>query len=308
MMAWPKRVRITEVGPRDGFQSIEPWIDTGLKISSVRRLFDAGADAVEVCSFVSPRAIPQMRDAPEIAAALAGTEELERAVALVPNRKGAELAAGAGMKNIAVVISASADHNMSNVRKTPGQSLEELRGIRSWHPELNVKLDIATAFGCPFKGAVSLDEIRFVLEPALEMGIDDICLCDTIGVASPALVREVVGSLMERYSESGIDWAVHFHNTRGLAAANTVAALELGLDRFETAFAGLGGCPFAPGASGNMATEDLIYLLDELGIGHGLNLDKILELSESFVAATGCCRDSKIDRVTRNKVFKQEEK
>ena len=308
MSGMPQRVRITEVAPRDGFQSIKPWIDTELKISCVKRLFGAGADMVEACSFVSPKAIPQMKDAGDIAASLAGTPELDRAIALVPNAKGADLAAAAGMKNIAVVISASADHNMSNVRKTPAQSLEELKNIRAAHPQLHIKLDVATAFGCPFKGDVSLEEIRFVLEPALEMGIYDICLCDTIGVASPTLVRTVLGKLMAGYADKPVDWSVHFHNTRGLAAVNTMVALELGVDRFETAFAGLGGCPFAPGASGNMATEDLIYLLNELGIHHGMELDRVLAASEDFVAETGCCRDSKIDSVTKNKVFKQEDK
>ena len=303
-MSIPKKVTVMEVGPRDGFQSVKNWIETSDKIAVILALFSAGVDKMEAVSFISPKAIPQMRDAAEIIAAIRDRVDMDRVYALVGNLRGAQQAVDAGVRNITFVISASEAHNLSNVRRTPAESLELLRAVRTELPSLHVKLSLATAFGCPFTGEVSLEQISFVLDGAMSLGVDDICLCDTIGVASPQLTEQRLLSLMERYGRDGnVKWSMHFHNTRGFAAANTYAALKLGIDRFETAAGGLGGCPFAPGASGNMATEDLVYMLRDMGIGCNVDLERTLDTAEHMNAALHLCTDSKINRVTMNKIF-----
>ena len=303
-MKYPSSVTVVEVGPRDGFQSIKPWIETADKIETCRRLLEAGIPLIECTSFISPKAIPQMKDAEEVAAALLAIPgAADRLLALVGTKRGADRAYAAGVKKIAMVISASAEHNKNNVNKTPEQSLEELRATVSAYPDLYVKLDVATAFGCPFRGEVTMDEITFVLDGVIAAGIRDICLCDTIGVAMPDQVKSIFLALQQRYADKDVLWSVHLHNTRGMALANTIAAMEAGVTRFETAMAGLGGCPFAPGASGNMATEDLIYFLRESGVESGVDLDKIIDISKTITEKIGCCCDSKINAVTVHKVF-----
>lgn len=300
-----RRIEIVEVCPRDGFQNIESFIDTDIKVQANLRLLESGVDWIEAGSFISPKAIPQMRDAAEVCSRVLEHAPAEKVFALVPNAKGAARAAEAGVKALTMVISASAEHNMSNVRKSPAESLNELRMICSQFPDIHIKLDVATAFGCPFKGEVTIDEIQFLIDGALELGIKDICLCDTIGVANPVQIKNVLCALLSRYSSDGAVFSLHLHNTRGLAAANTVAAIALGINRFEAAVAGLGGCPFAPGASGNMSTEDLIYLCTELGYKTNADLDKVLAVTAYLRGAIGCCADSKINEVTRHKIFKE---
>ncbi len=300
-MQLPKTVEIIEVGPRDGFQNVGPFIETDDKLKTIKKLFAAGVNAMEAVSFVSPKAIPQMRDAADIVAALGRGPYTDRILALVPNKKGADLAVEAGVKRLTVVISASEAHNMNNVRKTPAQSLEELYQIAQAYPGVNIKLSLATVFGCPFKGEVSLEEICFVIDGALGAGVSDICLCDTIGVGNPLQVSDVIAGLRLKYP--AIAFSTHFHNTRGLAATNTYVSLLQGITRFETAVAGLGGCPFAPGASGNMATEDLVYMLTELGIGCDVNLSAVIDAASFILERTGVSSDAKINAATANKIF-----
>jgi hydroxymethylglutaryl-CoA lyase len=269
------------------------------KLMTARMLLDAGVAMLEATSFVSPKAIPQMQDAPLMIKTLVQEGWLERLVALVPNKKGADFAAASGLQRIGVVISASGAHNQSNVRKTPAESLEELSQIREEHPDLLIKLSLATVFGCPFDGEVPLEKIFFVADAAQALDVSEICLCDTVGVANPPQVKRIISAVRERYP--GASLSLHLHNTRGLAAANTVAALEEGIDCFETSVAGLGGCPFAPGASGNMATEDLVYLLGELGIECGVDLNEVIRASEFITQTIGVLPDAKINAVTRNK-------
>ena len=303
-MSIPKKVTIMEVGPRDGFQSVKPWIETADKITVILNLFAAGVDKMEAVSFISPKAIPQMRDAAEVIAAIRDRVDMERVFALVGNLRGAQQAFDAGVSNITFVISASEAHNLSNVRRTPAESLELLKAVREELPSMHVKLSLATAFGCPFTGKVSLEQIRFVVDGALQQGVNDICLCDTIGVASPLLTEQILLSMRELYGFNGdVKWSMHFHNTRGFAAANTYAALKLGIDRFETAAGGLGGCPFAPGASGNMATEDLVFMLNDMGIDCNADLGKTLSAAEHMNLSLNLCTDSKINRVTMHKIF-----
>ena len=297
-MKYPSSVTVVEVGPRDGFQSIKPWIETADKIETCRRLLEAGIPLMECTSFI------QMKDAEEVVTALLAIPgAADRLLALVGNKKGADRAHAAGVKKVAMVISASAEHNKNNVNKTPDQSLEELSATIAAYPDLHIKLDLATAFGCPFQGEVSMEEITYVLDGAVVAGIRDICLCDTIGVGMPDQVGRIFRALQERYGGRGVQWSVHLHNTRGMAMANTIAAMEAGVDRFETAVAGLGGCPFAPGASGNMATEDLLYFLNETGISSGVDINQVIGTSDYITGKIGCCRDSKINATTVHKIF-----
>ncbi|MDL2259494.1 hydroxymethylglutaryl-CoA lyase [Deltaproteobacteria bacterium OttesenSCG-928-K17] len=301
-MSLPEKVSIVELAPRDGFQSIKPWIDTGGKIKVAEMLLAAGVDEIEATSFVSPKAIEQMKDAPEVIAALLPKVDSGRIIALAPNLKGVANAAAAGVRKAALVISASEAHNRNNVRRSPAESLDELEVIRRDFPQMHIKLDVATVFGCPFTGEVPQKDITFVIDRAVELGVLDVALCDTVGVASPMQTRRLLADLMDRYGGRPINWALHMHNTRGLAAANTLVALEMGLNRFETAAGGLGGCPFAPGASGNMATEDLVFMLQEMGVKTNVDLSRVLDCAEYMKDVLGLQLDSKISRQTMNKV------
>ena len=303
-MTLPNHVKILEVGPRDGFQSIKTWIETPVKIRVIQALLDTGVDMMEAVSFISPKAIPQMRDATQIVDAIRETVDMSRLYALVGNLRGAHQAVDAGMKNITFVISASEAHNLNNVNKTPVESIKALRDLRSELPQLHVKLSIATAFGCPFEGEVAYERIQYLVDSGLELGVNDICLCDTIGVASPLQTGKILDQLDVEYGlHKDINWSLHFHNTRGLAGANVYVALERGIEQFETATAGLGGCPFAPGASGNMATEDLVYLLHDMGIKTNIKIDKLIDVAKMLSDAIHVNRESKIDAVTVRKVF-----
>lgn len=301
-MKLPASIRIVEVAPRDGFQSIKPWIETDDKIKVVTSLLKSGVDFIEATSFVSPKAIAQMKDAAEIASAVMEASVQDKVYALAPNARGVENALASGIKNIALVISASEAHNQNNVRRTPAQSLEELEEIRERFPEVHIKLDVATAFGCPFTGEVPNTDITFLIDRAVELAIFDVVLCDTVGVGNPRQINTLLGLLTDRYSGRPMDWGLHFHNTRGLAAANTLSALEMGLDRFETAAGGLGGCPFAPGASGNMATEDLVFMMQEMGIKTNVDLSALVACSEFMNEKVGLTLDRKIGRLTVKKI------
>jgi hydroxymethylglutaryl-CoA lyase len=239
-----------------------------------------------------------MKDAPEVIESVKAHADMSRIYALVPNAKGAERAHEAGVSRISVVISASEAHNLNNVRRTPEESLQELKIIRREFPSLEVKLSLGTAFGCPFIGEVADSKVIFLIEGVLDLGISDIALCDTVGVADPLLVGRRMSLLKRRYAAQAMDWAMHFHNTRGLAAANALAALSLGVDKFETAVGGLGGCPFAPGASGNMATEDLLFMAARMGLASSVDIGAVIKTAEYIRDVVGIPLDSKINAKT----------
>lgn len=299
----PETIRIVEVGPRDGFQSVKQWIPTEHKTAIIQMLLSAGVDFMEAASFTSPKAIEQMKDAREVVESVKTSADMGGIYALVPNLKGAERAYEAGVRQISLVISASEAHNLSNVRRTPEESLKELKIIRREFPSLKVKLSLGTAFGCPFIGEVADEKITFLTDGALDLGITDIALCDTVGMADPLLVVRRVGLLRQRYASQTVDWAMHLHNTRGLAAANTFAALTLGIDKFETAVGGLGGCPFAPGASGNMATEDLLFMAARMNIATKTHLETIIRTAEYIRDVVGIPIDGKINAKTRHTIY-----
>lgn len=276
-MSRPSTVRITEVGMRDGFQMESRILSTREKTAIGLALIDAGLAHIEATSFVSPSAVPQLADAAELVGSLRGRgAELN---ALVPNVAGARRAVAASIDRITVFASASETHNLKNVRRTVAESLASMRDIGEIARDEGVRVSgaVATAFGCPFEGDVSTDAVLRVVERFAEIGADSISLGDTTGMATPAITALAVEAVRSVFPQ--LEIALHFHNTRGIGLVNVMTGLDLGIDRFEASIGGLGGCPFAVGATGNVPTEDLVYLLDELGIQSGIDLPRLIEVA-----------------------------
>ncbi len=282
-----KRIKLYEVGPRDGFQMVDEYIPLETKARIVAGLLDAGVRHLQITSFVSPKAIPQMRDAGELASQFVGEYPDAELFALVPNLRGAEAAWDSGLTSISYVVSLSESHNKANIRRTHEESFEGLRGILAAYPEMDVCLDLSTTFGCPFEGMKSEDDVVPFLKPYVDSGIRTVNLCDTIGIANPAQVRRIIDAVWTEYPS--LDLQVHIHDTRNMGMVNTLAAIELGVDKVQSTLGGLGGCPFAPGASGNLATEDLAFMLSEMGYELGVDIPKMIELAkwQASVIPTG---------------------
>lgn len=270
-----KRVEIIEVGPRDGFQNIKKYIPADEKIAIIENLIDAGVKHMQITSFVSPTAIPQLKDAREIAAAILAKHQNLDLFALVPNFRGAQNAQEAGLHKVTNVISLSATHNMANIRRTHDQSFDELEKIVNTFPDMEVCLDIATAFGCPFEGKQRDVESLLAFEKrAYKLGIRTFNLCDTVGMADPRQVQTFISATRQTFPDVRIE--IHIHDTRGMGIVCTLAGIEAGADGIQSTLGGLGGCPFAPGASGNTSTEDLVFMLSEMGYNTGIDFKKIL--------------------------------
>jgi hydroxymethylglutaryl-CoA lyase len=275
-----ERVEVYEVGLRDGLQNEAAFIATEDKLALVELLVAAGTKRIELTSFVSPRWIPQLADHSELCRN-APRRDGVRYSALVPNLKGLENAMKAGLGEIAIFLSASESHSKKNINKTIDEAVEVLDGVTAHAKRkgLTVRGYISTVFGCPYEGEVDPGRPHELVLRLLDMGVDEISLGDTIGVAHPGQVRSLVKRL-ER--EVGLDRiALHMHDTRGTALANCLAGLDLGVRTFDAAFGGLGGCPYAPGASGNLATEDLVYMLEGMGFRTGMDLDALITASEA---------------------------
>jgi hydroxymethylglutaryl-CoA lyase len=277
-MKLPARVTLCEVGTRDGFQIEPEFISTDQKIETVDLLSDAGVPRIEVTSFVSPKAIPQLRDAAEVMARIKrrpGT----RYAALVPNDKGASNAVAAGVDVIHTVLSASESHNLANVNMTTGESLAKMRGVMQIAQRAGVPVQsgIATSFGCPFEGDVPLARLEWVVRELVDMGARAIGLADTTGMANPRQVSRTLEHLMPKFP--GIEWTLHTHDTRAMAIPNILAAMELGVTNIDASIGGLGGCPYAPGASGNVCSEDLVHCLHAMGVETGIDLDRLIATS-----------------------------
>lgn len=281
------RVQIVEVGPRDGFQGIGPFIPTATKIDYLRRLAGAGLHRIEIGSFVSPTALPQLADTPELLAAGAGIPGLIPQV-LVPTEARARKALEAGARFLAFVLSVSEAHNRSNVRRAPQESVAEYRRIAGMLPAgCDMRLNIATAFDCPFDGRVEMAATLALLDdlvPVLPGA--EICLCDTTGRAAPDHVAELFGLCHDRFPQVG-RWAMHAHDTYGLGLANVYAAWRSGVGVVDASFAGLGGCPFAPGATGNVATEDVVWMFHRMGVETGVELDRLLPVADDGCRIAG---------------------
>jgi hydroxymethylglutaryl-CoA lyase len=283
-MSMPKRVQITEVGTRDGFQAEAEFIPTQTKIDVINQLMDAGVSRIEYSSFVSPRAVPQLADTVEV---LQGVDRGRATlVALVANAKGAERAAAARCDEIVVVLSASESHNIKNVNRSVEESLAGMDDIMRHATSAGIRVHgaIATAFGCPFEGDVPIAQVVRIAKRLQAAGFAGVGLGDTTGMATPPLVHETCRALADAVPELPV--SLHFHNTRGIGLSNVMAGLEEGITEYESSIGGLGGCPFAPGATGNICTEDLVYLLHEMGIETGIDLEKLIEcarLAEDIV-------------------------
>ena len=270
-----KKVKIVEVGPRDGFQNLKEFIPTEKKISYIEELIAAGVRHMQITSFVSPKAIPQLRDAREVSESVLARHPNLDLFALIPNYRGAKEAHEAGLKKVTNVISLSASHNQANIRRTHDQSFAELAKIIEDFPDMEVCLDIATTFGCPFEGKQRDDERLIQFERrAYELGVRMFTLADTVGMADPQQVRDFLAASKESFPDAKFE--IHIHDTRGLGVVCTLAGLEAGADGAQSTLGGLGGCPFAPGASGNTATEDLVFMLNEMGYDTGIDFRRIL--------------------------------
>jgi len=279
----PPAVEITEVGPRDGFQNIETWIPTRDKINIVEGLIECGLERIEITSFVHPKAIPQMADAADVLTAVKHRHpEGIRCGVLVPNLYGAQRAIELGADEIVFVISASERHNLENTRQTVAQSLSAFELVCRIKEKVLVRLAIATAFNCPFTGTVPLENVTRLVEAGRAAGADEVMLADTIGTAHPLQVETLLDLLIPRYG-SGL--VLHLHDTHGMGLANVLICLSMGITRYETALGGLGGCPFAPGAAGNIATEDLVNMLQGMNIQTGINLSKLIALAQTAAAS-----------------------
>ncbi len=270
-----KKIRVIEVGPRDGFQNICDFIPTEVKLEAIGKLAAAGVKDIMVTSFVSPKAIPQLQDAREVAETCARRWPEVRRSALVPNLRGALNAMEAGVRDLTVVISVSASHNQANIHQTHAQSYENLEKILKECPGANITVDLATVFGCPFEGYISLEQVREMVKTIYSMGVRSFDLCDTIGVAHPGQVKEYVTAMLQEFPEAA--FGVHIHDTRNMGMVNTLTAIQCGITTVQAAVGGLGGCPFAPGASGNTSSEDMVYMLNAMGYDTGINFDKMLE-------------------------------
>ncbi|HJR61278.1 MAG TPA: hydroxymethylglutaryl-CoA lyase [Vicinamibacterales bacterium] len=282
----PQRITVVEVGPRDGLQNESARIPTAAKIAFVNDLSRAGFPVVEVAAFVSPKWVPQMADAAEVCAGIAkrpGT----RYSALVPNLPGLERAHAAGLTEVAVFAASSESFSKRNINQSIDESLETYRAVceRARGLGIRVRGYLSTAFGCPFEGPVDPRRVAEVAASLIEMGAFEVAVSDTIGIAHPGQVPQVVGAVADRIGSEQI--ALHFHDTRGTALANVLAALDLGVATYDASAGGLGGCPYAPGATGNLASEDLLYMLNGLGIETGVDLEAVVEASARIAEHAG---------------------
>ncbi len=280
----PKQAIINEVGLRDGLQSIATTLPTQMKLEWIHDAYQAGMREMEVGSFVPPKLLPQLADTAELVAYAKTLPGLFVSV-LVPNLKGAERAIASGADLMILPISASHEHSLANVRKTPDDMIAEVGRIKAAKEaagsEILIEAGIGTAFGCTLRGHVERSEVLRLMQAALEAGADRVSMADTVGYADPAMVRELFGQAVELAGDKC--WRAHFHDTRGLALANAYAALEVGITRFDASLAGIGGCPHAPGASGNVASEDLAFMLASMQFETRIDIARLLELRKKVV-------------------------
>ncbi|MDQ1005311.1 hydroxymethylglutaryl-CoA lyase [Neobacillus niacini] len=285
-MKLPKRVTIKEVGPRDGLQNEKEQVSTEDKIAWINSLSETGISYIEVSSFVHPKWIPQLADASEVLRGIKRHKGVTYA-ALVPNIKGLDRALEADVDEVSVFMSASEGHNMSNINKSITDTYPVLEEVvkEAKLAGKTVRGYVSTVIACPYDGAVSPAQVRKVAERLFSMGIDELSLGETIGVAVPNQVERLLEEILPHFNVDQL--AMHFHDTRGTALANIMKSVEMGITTFDSALGGLGGCPYAKGASGNVATDDLLYMLKELGIETDINLETLVKSAQFIEAALG---------------------
>lgn len=279
------QVHISEVGPRDGLQSVQATMPTVDKCRWIDALAAAGLREIEVGSFVPAKLLPQMADVAEVVRHAITRPNLT-VMALVPNRRGAEAALAAGVHKLTLPVSASEAHSLANVRKTREQMVAELREVVALRnaeaPKVQIEVGLSTAFGCTLQGAVPEDEVIALAVACVEAGVDEVGLSDTTGMAHPAQVRRLFTRLRAELGDKA--GAAHLHNTRGLGLANCLAAWDVGVRSFDSSLGGLGGCPYAPGASGNVVTEDLVFMFEAMGVSTGVDIDRLIAAREPLKA------------------------
>ncbi|MDR5906212.1 hydroxymethylglutaryl-CoA lyase [Franzmannia qiaohouensis] len=283
-------LQINEVAPRDGLQIEAEFVPTADKIGLIDALSATGLARIEATSFVSPKAIPQLRDAAEVVTTIQRRPGVGITV-LVPNVKGAERALACHVDEVNLVMSASESHGLANLRMTPTQSLEQFAAIvetvraQPQGREVFINASLSTTFGCPFEGEVPEARVLDLVERQLALGVQGVSLCDTTGMANPAQVRRLCEAVLARFPET--PFTLHFHNTRGMGLANALAAWQAGITRFDASLGGLGGCPYAPGATGNVCSEDLVHMFEAMGVSTGVDLDALLKVSASLPGLIG---------------------
>jgi isopropylmalate/homocitrate/citramalate synthase len=298
MSALPRRVTVVEVGPRDGLQNEKASVPTDVKVGFVDRLSAAGLAVIEVSAFVSPKWVPQMGDALDVFKRIAIKPGV-RYTALVPNRAGLDRAFEAGVREIAIFAASSETFSKRNINQTVDESFVNYRKVTdaALTAGLKVRAYLSTAFGCPFEGAVRETRVAELCERLLTLGAFEVAVSDTIGVGHPGQVARVLDAVGGRVALDRI--ALHLHDTRGTALANVLVGLQHGITTFDSAAGGLGGCPYAPGAAGNLATEDLIYMLDGLEIETGVSLDAVVEASRFIEPSIGHALPSRYVQAVR---------
>jgi hydroxymethylglutaryl-CoA lyase len=290
----PVSISLREVGPRDGLQNEDP-VSTAAKVELVDALSATGVSRIEAVSFVSPKAIPQMADADAVWAGITRSDDV-RYSALVPNLRGAQRALAAGFRDIEVVVSASETHNRKNINRSTAESLDEIAELLELAHGMGAKVQVvvATAWGCPYEGDIAVERVVSVADRAIADGADGISFGDTTGMATPGRVTRLVGEL--RSAHPGMPVNLHFHNTRGTGLANVLAAMQLGVDDFDASVGGLGGCPYAPGASGNVATEELIHMVEDMGVATGIDLEAMIDAAATAERIVGRTLPSQVLR------------
>jgi hydroxymethylglutaryl-CoA lyase len=298
MVGWtelPGAVEVNEVGPRDGFQAEDEFIPTGRKVEIIDALSRTGVAAIQVTSVVHPKAVPQLVDAEEVMARIERVPDVRYTV-LVPNLRGAERAVPMNADGWELMLSVTHSHSRSNANRSTEEALKGMEPVVALAREGGVEVtgSMATALGCPFEGKVPFERVLYVAEAYRAMGVNRISVADTVGVADPRLVFETMSGLKESLPDVAL--GLHLHNTRGMALANVLAALHAGVTRFDSSVGGLGGCPFAPGATGNISTEDLVHMLGLMGIRSGVDLDSILAVARDVKEVVGHPLDSAVVR------------
>ena len=308
-MKFPNRINICEVGPRDGLQNEKKILTTDEKVELINRTIEAGYKIIEVGSLVHPKAIPALADTEAVYAKINKPEDVEFRV-LITNLKGVERAINAGIKKVKLTVSASESHNMSNFNRKTQETIDQFESCITLAKENNIEVSaaISTSFGCPFEGYISMETLKPIIDRFIALGITEISLSDTTGMAHPKDVSEKCAYVLEHYPQ--IKWNLHLHNTRDLGLSNVIAAMDAGIVNFDACFSGIGGCPYAPGASGNICSEDLIHMCENMGIETGIDIDKAINLArrvgeflghptESYMIKAGKISDLTLEKPTK---------
>lgn len=296
---WPKTIHICEVGPRDGLQNENVRLSVEEKVELIERAVEAGTRSIEIGSFVHPKIVPQMADTDEVARRLQRVDGVEYR-ALILNKRGMERALAAGVTKVKLTASASRGHSLANLNKLPEdvvRGFAECAEFAAQHG-MNLSGALSVAFGCSFDGKVSWEQVSRVVSAFREIGVGELSLSDATGMGDPRLVYEMCQQAQREFP--GVLWTLHFHNTRGMGLANVVTGMLAGITHFDSCFAGLGGCPFIPGAAGNIATEDLVHMCEEMGIETGFDLDRLIVLGKDVQKMIGRQTDSAILRAGKN--------